>query len=148
MWWSWTLAAIGVTGLYLTTRRDWRGYLIGAAVQALWIAYAIVTTQWGFIGSALVYGAVNVIGLRAWRKAEPEEIPCPPFTEHNLDVQRITQEEWRQATVRQLSRFHDPRSTSPLKPCRMWADHLPHMWRIDGTREYYECEGIKPYFGA
>jgi nicotinamide riboside transporter PnuC len=70
MWWSWTLAAIGVTGLYLVTRRNWRGYVLGVGVQVLWIAYAVVTAQWGFIASALVYGAVNMIGLVGWRKAE------------------------------------------------------------------------------
>jgi nicotinamide riboside transporter PnuC len=73
MWWSWTLAAIGVTGLYLVTRRNWRGYVLGVGVQALWIVYAVVTTQWGFIASALVYGAVNMIGLVGWRKAERAE---------------------------------------------------------------------------
>ena len=68
--WSWSLAAIGVTGLYLVTRRNWRGYLIGVFVQFLWIAYAVVTGQWGFILSALVYGFVNALGLVGWRREE------------------------------------------------------------------------------
>lgn len=71
MWWSWLLAAIGVTGLYLTTRRNRWGYAIGVSVQALWIAYAVATSQYGFIISALVYGSVNLIGFHAWRKPEP-----------------------------------------------------------------------------
>lgn len=71
--WSWSLALIGVTGLYLVTRRNWRGYLIGVLVQLLWIAYAIITRQWGFIVSALVYGFVNSLGLYGWRKEEKEK---------------------------------------------------------------------------
>lgn len=74
MWWSWVLAAIGVAGLYLTTRRDWRGYLIGAVVQVLWVAYAVTTQQWGFILSAVAYGAVNALGIVRWRRSERELI--------------------------------------------------------------------------
>jgi hypothetical protein len=64
--------SIGVSGLYLTTRKDWRGYLVGVAVQVLWVAYAIVSAQWGFIVSAFAYGAVNAIGLYRWRFAKTE----------------------------------------------------------------------------
>lgn len=66
--WSWLLAGVGVAGLYLVTRRDWRGYLVGLAVQVLWITYALVTWQLGFIASAIAYATVNVIGIRAFRR--------------------------------------------------------------------------------
>ena len=65
-WWSYLLAAIGVFGLYLTTRKLWHGFAIGVAVQLLWIAYALTTHQYGFIASALAYGAVNTLGLWRW----------------------------------------------------------------------------------
>lgn len=79
MWWSWLLTAIGVTGLYLVTRKDWRGFVLGVAVQLLWIAYAVVTAQWGFIASALFYGVVNLRGLRTWRAEshKPEHMKQP-----------------------------------------------------------------------
>lgn len=67
-WWSWALASIGVFGLWLTTCRDWRGYVVGLGVQGLWISYAVLTGQWGFIASAIAYGTVNAIGIYAWRK--------------------------------------------------------------------------------
>lgn len=73
MWWSWALAAVGVTGLYLTTRKDWRGYAIGLMAQSLWVSYAVATGQWGFIATAIAYGAVNAIGLRKWRAEQREE---------------------------------------------------------------------------
>lgn len=72
MWWSWTLAAVGVFGLWLTTRKLWQGFAVGVAVQALWITYAVATRQWGFIASALAYGAVNTLGLVRWRRAARE----------------------------------------------------------------------------
>lgn len=66
MWWSWALAAVGVTGIYLTTRHMWQGFLIGICAQVLWVAYAVVTNQWGFLATAFAYGAVNAVGLRRW----------------------------------------------------------------------------------
>lgn len=69
MWWSFLLAGIGVFGLYLTTLGDrvrWYGYGVGLAVQTLWIAYALVTGQPGFLLSACAFGVVNSIGLIKW----------------------------------------------------------------------------------
>lgn len=76
-WWSWLLTMVGVTGIYLTTRRMWQGFLVGLAAQLLWVAYALATHQWGFIVSALAYGTVNAIGLRAWlaARAKPGDTP-------------------------------------------------------------------------
>lgn len=48
------------------------GYAVGVAVQVLWISYAIVTAQYGFIFSALAFGWVNALGFYRWRK-EPFE---------------------------------------------------------------------------
>lgn len=68
MWWSIVLAVIGVSGLYLTTRKLAVGYAVGFGVQILWIAYAIATTQFGFIFSALAFGYVNALGWYKWTK--------------------------------------------------------------------------------
>lgn len=73
MWWSWLLAVIGVFGLYLTTRKMAAGYAVGVAVQILWITYAIVTAQYGFIFSALAFGAVNALGFYKWT-AEDQKV--------------------------------------------------------------------------
>lgn len=69
-WWSYLLAAIGVGGIYLTTRRMWQGFAIGVAAQLLWFAYALITHQYGFFISALAYGCVNALGLHRWRQAD------------------------------------------------------------------------------
>ena len=72
MWWSVVLAVIGVFGLYLTTRKMAAGYAVGVAVQVLWIAYAIVTAQYGFIFSALAFGAVNALGFYKWKTEDKD----------------------------------------------------------------------------
>jgi hypothetical protein len=55
---------VGVTGLFLAGRGGWLGWAIGIFAQLLWFAYALVTKQYGFIVSAIAYGAVNVVNLR------------------------------------------------------------------------------------
>ncbi|WP_043778182.1 nicotinamide mononucleotide transporter [Rhodococcus sp. JVH1] len=78
-WWSITLTAVGLVGLVLTMRKHLAGPFIGAGIQVLWIAYALVSHQPAFIASALAYGAVNVYGIQRWmREREP---PHPPVDE-------------------------------------------------------------------
>lgn len=78
LWWSFTLTAIGVTGLILVYRsQSLIGPCIGLAVQALWIAYAIATRQWWFLASAFAYGGANIYGLTKRRKAADR---CMPST--------------------------------------------------------------------
>ena len=38
--WSYILTAIGVFGLWLAGRKDWRGWLVGLSAQGVWLAYA------------------------------------------------------------------------------------------------------------
>jgi len=75
-WWSWALTIIGVFGLWLAGRKDWRGWLVGLCAQLLWIAYASASHQWGFYVSALAYGAVYGRNLLAWRRTQKPE-PAP-----------------------------------------------------------------------
>ena len=37
--WSYILTAIGVFGLWLAGRKDWRGWLVGLSAQGVWLAY-------------------------------------------------------------------------------------------------------------
>jgi hypothetical protein len=68
MWWGWSylLTAGGVFGLWLAGRKNWWGWVVGLAMQLVWLSYAVITAQWGFIVSALAYGAVYAANLRRW----------------------------------------------------------------------------------
>ncbi len=70
--WSWLLTAVGITGIYFAGRRRALGWAIGLAAQALWLAYAITTRQWGFLASAVVYGTVYARNWWAWRRDDKE----------------------------------------------------------------------------
>lgn len=65
--WSWVLSGIGVTGLFLVGRRKWWAWCITALNEVLWIAYALVTRQYGFIFGALAYIGVHAHNMRKWR---------------------------------------------------------------------------------
>lgn len=70
MWWSWILTAVGVTGLYLAGKNNKIGWAIGIFAQSLWITYALVTEQYGFIVAACAYGWVYIKNYLSWRKLE------------------------------------------------------------------------------
>lgn len=69
-WWSWLLAAVGVTGLFLAGSSNKLGWALGFGAQLLWVVYAVVTEQWGFIASALAYGFVYARNWLRWRALE------------------------------------------------------------------------------
>ena len=54
-YWSWLLAVIGVTGIFLVGRKTIWGWLILCVNEVLWIAYALATDQYGFIAMAVAY---------------------------------------------------------------------------------------------
>lgn len=68
--WSWILAAIGVTGIFLVGKKTIYGWLILLLNECIWIAYALATDQYGFIVMALSYAAVYIKSYLAWRKEE------------------------------------------------------------------------------
>lgn len=67
MTWSLALAAIGIAGLYLAGKNNYWGWGIGLAAQLLWIIFALVTAQYGFILSALAYGFVYGKNFLDWK---------------------------------------------------------------------------------
>ena len=73
MIWSITLAAIGIFGIYLAGKKNSLGWAVGLGAQSMWIVYAVVTQQWGFIASALAYGFIYGKNWLAWRKEAIKE---------------------------------------------------------------------------
>mgnify|MGYP006283092287 CR=1 FL=1 len=65
-WWSYALTLVGVCGVFLAGRKDWRGWAVGILSEILWIVYAVSTKQYGFIIGALAYGAVFTKNLVEW----------------------------------------------------------------------------------
>ena len=69
MLWSWILTLLSVTGLYVAGRNRWEGWLLGLLAQPVWLVYALVTHQYGFLVSVAAFGYVNATNLLSWRRA-------------------------------------------------------------------------------
>jgi len=74
VFWSYGLAAVGILGIYLAGKKNKWGWAIGLGSQGLWIIYAIVTGQYGFILSALAYGAIYARNWRLWSVEQPTNL--------------------------------------------------------------------------
>lgn len=72
-WWSWLLAAGGILGIYLAGRKQAVGWLVGLGMQSVWLTYAVATRQWGFLVTAVAYGAVYAKNWRSWRREAREK---------------------------------------------------------------------------
>lgn len=66
--WSWVLAIIGVSGIFLVGRKVILGWVVLCVNEVLWIVYALSTNQYGFIFAAIAYGIVYVKSFLHWRK--------------------------------------------------------------------------------
>lgn len=72
MIWSFVLAAVGIAGIYLAGKKSKWGWGLGLAAQVLWLVFAITTAQYGFILTAVAYGAVYGKNLWQWHREEPK----------------------------------------------------------------------------
>jgi hypothetical protein len=71
LYWTWVLTGIQVLALWAAGRRHWWAWLLGAAVQLPWIAYALLTDQHGFVPGCLLSAAVQV-----WTLTRPADRDC------------------------------------------------------------------------
>ena len=67
-YWSYLLAAIGVTGIFFVGRKTIWGWFVLLFNEVLWIAYALITNQYGFILSAIAYAIVYIKSYLLWRR--------------------------------------------------------------------------------
>lgn len=60
LYWAWVLTGLQVVALWAAGRRHWWSWLLGAGVQPVWIAYAVLTGQLGFIPGCALSMAVQL----------------------------------------------------------------------------------------
>ena len=70
--WSWLLTIVGATCFYLAGglngRKVWWAWYVGIAGQVLWLAYSLVTAQWGFLAGVIAYTVVYTKNAHAWTR--------------------------------------------------------------------------------
>jgi len=67
-YWSYILAAIGVTGIFFVGRKHRWAWLWLIFNECLWVVYAVITDQYGFILAAVAYTVVYIKSFLHWRK--------------------------------------------------------------------------------
>lgn len=67
-YWSWILATIGVSGMFMVGQKTVKGWLVLFSNECLWIFYALRTHQYGFIIMALAYMIVYIRSYLEWNK--------------------------------------------------------------------------------
>lgn len=66
--WSYGLAGLGIAQIVLTGQKKRIGWIVGLATSCLWVAFALVTKQYGFLISSTVFGTIHVRNWIAWGK--------------------------------------------------------------------------------
>jgi hypothetical protein len=74
-YWAWLLTALQVLALWAAGRELWWGWLLGAGIQPVWIVYAELTSQHGFVLGCLVSGAVQLRNFA--RAGQTRSRPAP-----------------------------------------------------------------------
>lgn len=70
VWWSVALTATSLVTSLLIGNKLKIGWILGVAMQVLWLVYAVATRQWGFVASALAFGFMNTRNYLKWRGDE------------------------------------------------------------------------------
>lgn len=98
LWWSILLAVIGIIGILVAGRKSRWGWAIGFAAQFLWIVFAIVTAQYGFILSAVGYGAVYALNWWKWRAEKRKQLD-DPYSMRPMIEEVVQSKDWVPVSV-------------------------------------------------
>jgi lipid-A-disaccharide synthase-like uncharacterized protein len=66
--WSWVLTLVGCACFLLAGRKVWWAWYVGLAGQVLWLAYSLLTQQWGFLVGVVLYTFVYVGNAVRWTR--------------------------------------------------------------------------------
>ena len=69
-YWSWLLAILGVSGMYFVGKKTVWGWLVLLANEVIWVVYALITQQYGFIAMAIAYAFVYIKSYLEWRRED------------------------------------------------------------------------------
>jgi hypothetical protein len=67
-YWSWILGVVGAFGFVMAGKRKWWAWWVNFSLQGLWIAYAIVFDQLGFLVSSAIYTVVFGKNALEWTR--------------------------------------------------------------------------------
>lgn len=72
VWWSVGLAGVALVMSWMLGNRQRSAFLLGVAAQLVWCVYAVASTQWGFLASAVTFAVMNFRNWRKWKQLDDE----------------------------------------------------------------------------
>lgn len=72
--WSWLLTALMLVFSWLCGKKIWWAWHYGLATQLLWIVFAVVTAQYGFILGAIASSVIFARNAVEWSRERDEHI--------------------------------------------------------------------------
>lgn len=66
--WGYLLSALGASSYLLAVRGIKAGLWVGVGTQFVWVSYALISDQPGFLFSVALFLPINVYGLWKWKK--------------------------------------------------------------------------------
>ena len=75
--WSWFFSVAGLATVMLLSGKSRWGHAVGAAKEAVFVAYGLVTSQPGFVVSGAIFAVVFADGFRRWSRPDPVPEPAP-----------------------------------------------------------------------
>jgi hypothetical protein len=82
--WSWVLAVIGVIGIYFVGRKHRWAWLWLIFNECLWVVYAVITDQYGFILAAVAYTVVYIKSFLHWRQEGDPSLDTPKSVRESI----------------------------------------------------------------
>lgn len=76
---DWLLTVMGCTTFLLAGKKVWWAWYLGLATQVVWVVFALVTAQYGFLLGVPLYGAVYTWNAYKWTK---EKFATEPAKEY------------------------------------------------------------------
>jgi hypothetical protein len=72
-WWSYALAAAALATSWLIGEKKTWAWLVAAGLQVAWMMYAVLSEQWGFLASSVVFLGMNLRNYAKWRRDDARE---------------------------------------------------------------------------
>jgi hypothetical protein len=69
--WTSIIVALGLSSMWLLGSKRIVGWYVILVIQLMWVPYAIITGQYPFIVSGVVYAVICVRSIRRWRTTHP-----------------------------------------------------------------------------
>lgn len=87
--WSWIVTIVGLIGFIIAGRKVWWSWYVNLSAQALWVIYAIISSQPAFLVSAAVYTIVFGRNAYIWTRDRKRKSPPYTYTKRPVDIQAV-----------------------------------------------------------